>query len=134
MTKYIQERSCDFTKYPKLFEKTYWGSYNKLSDFEKDSENIIGMNRNKLAESYNLKETIMNNKITKKIRKQTELIFNGREIRDHIEYYKTTDNKILTIFSTDCINDKECEFIIQQGYILFEPLYSNLQKSYLKII
>ena len=76
----------------------------------------------------------MSNKITKKNKKQTELIINGRDIRDHIEYYKTNDNKILTLFSADCLNYEECQFIIQQGYILFEPLYLKSTKTYVKII
>ena len=76
----------------------------------------------------------MSYKIIKKIEKQSELIMGGRDIRDHIEYYKTNDNKILTLFSADCLNYEACEFIIQQGYTLFEPLYSNSNKSYLKII
>ncbi len=134
MTTYIPERSCDFTKYPKLFGNTYWGSYNKLREHDRENETIIGVNRNKVAEVYNLQKSIMSNKITKKIKKQSELIMNGRDIRDHIEYYKTNDNKILTLFSADCLNSEKCEFIIQQGYILFEPLYSNSNKSYLKII
>ncbi len=129
---YIPERSCDFTKYPKLFEDTYWGGYNKLRPSDVEEETIIGANRNKLAVLYNLKNKI--NKITKKIKTQTELIINGIDIRDHIEYYKTSDNKILTLFSADCLNYEECEFIIQQGYIPFEQLYSNSHKSYLKII
>ena len=65
MTTYIPERSCDFTKYPKLFKKTYWGGYKKLYEQDKESETIIGLNRNKLVELYNLK-TEMSNKITKK--------------------------------------------------------------------
>jgi hypothetical protein len=36
MSTYIPERSCDFTKYPKLFENTYWGSYNKLYKHDKE--------------------------------------------------------------------------------------------------
>tara|TARA_R110000868_G_scaffold398461_1_gene671641 strand:+ start:249 stop:656 length:408 start_codon:yes stop_codon:yes gene_type:complete len=134
MTTYIPERSCDFTKYPNLFENTYWGCYNKLYEHDKESETVIGINRNKIVDLYKLKKQIMSNKITKNIKKQTELIINGVDIRDHIEYYKTHDNKILTLFSADCLNYEKCEFIIQQGYIQFEPLYSNSNKSYLKII
>jgi hypothetical protein len=36
----------------------------------------------------------MSNKITKKIKKQTELIIDGIDIRDHIEYYKTNDKLV----------------------------------------
>jgi len=134
MTTYIRERSCDFTKYPNLFKNTYWGSYNKLYEHDKESETIIGVNRNKLVKLYQLKKIIMSNKITKKIKNQSELIMIEKDIRDHIEYYKTNDNKILTLFSAACLNYEECEFIIQQGYTQFEPLYSNSNKSYLKII
>ena len=93
MTTYIPERSCDFTKYPKLFENTYWGSYNKLYEHDKEESETIGVNRNKLVELYNLKKN-MSNKITKKIKKQTELIIDGIDIRDHIEYYKTNDKLV----------------------------------------
>ena len=129
---YIRERSCDFTNYPKLYEKTPWGWYNKIREVERPSEIIIGSNRNNVAESYKLKKVF--SRISKKLKNQTEILFNGEDIRDHIEYYKTNDNKILTLFSADCLNYEECQFIIQQGYILFEPLYLKSTKTYVKII
>jgi hypothetical protein len=129
---YIRERSCDFTNYPKLYEKTPWGYYNKIREVERPSEIIIGSNRNNVAESYKLKKVF--SRISKKLKNQTEILFNGEDIRDHIEYYKTSDDKIVTIFSADGINDEKCKLIIEQGYIPVEPLYSFLQKSYLKVI
>ena len=125
----IPERSCDFTDYPKIFENTYWGAYNHLIECERKEETIIGLNRNNLVKLYKLYKVIV--RISKKAEKQAELIINGSDIRDHIEYYKTCDNKIITIFTDDCDNH---EFIIQHGYIPFEPLYSTNHKSYLKII
>jgi hypothetical protein len=50
MSTYIPERSCDFTKYPKLFQNSYWGSYGKLYEEDREAESIIGSNRNKLVE------------------------------------------------------------------------------------
>lgn len=129
---YIRERSCDFTNYPKLYEKTAWGYYNKIREVERPSEIIIGSNRNNVAESYKLKKVF--SRISKKIKNQTEILFNGEDIRDHIEYYKTSDDKIVTIFSAGGLNDEECKLITEQGYIPVEPLYSFLQKSYLKVI
>ncbi len=65
------KRSCDFTKYPKLFGTTYWGSYTKLHKHDYPNEEIIGENRNYIAESYNLKNNYnptynIRNKIDKK--------------------------------------------------------------------
>jgi len=134
MAKYIPERSCDFTDYPNLFKGTYWGCYNQLCEYERNNETIIGINRNKLVELYNLKRVIVGRGITKNIKKQSELIINGDDIRDHIEYYKTNDNKILTLFSYHGYGSRHCEFIIQQGYIEFDPLYSIGQQSYFKIL
>ena len=128
-------RSCDFTKYPKLFGPTYWGSYNKLYEHDYENETIIGCNRNFIAESYNLKSNYnptynMRNIIDKR----AEVIYMNMDIRDHIEYYKNYDKQIISIFSTDNINNDIEENIINKGYILVKPLYSLNQKSYIKIL
>jgi len=132
--RYISERSCDFTKHPKLFENTYWGGYNKLEERDRINETNIGENRNKLVEIYNLKKVILNYKIPVKTQKQACIIIDEKDIRHHIEYYKLNDGTILTIFSRDGLSEQTSEIIKQHGYILFEPLYAIDQQSYLKII
>jgi len=132
--RYISERSCDFTKHPTLFENTYWGGYNKLEERDRINETKIGENRNKLVEIYNLKKVILNYKIPVKTQKQSCIIIDEKDIRDHIEYYKLNGGTILTIFSRDGLSEQTCEIIKQHGYILFEPLYAIGQQSYLKII
>ena len=48
------KRSCDFTKYPKLFGTTYWGSYTKLHKHNYPNEEIIGENRNYTRDTFKM--------------------------------------------------------------------------------
>lgn len=55
--------------------------------------------------------------------------------RDHIEYYKTKDGKIASIFSVNYLcaeRDKKC--IEDSGYVLIEPIYDIDQNTYIKLI
>jgi len=129
MAKFIPERSCDFTNYPKLFQGTYWGRYKCLVESDRQNETIIGLNRNKFVQLYNLRRAIRG---SKRIHKKAELIVNNLDIRDNIEFYSTYDKKIVTLFSASVMGHHE--FIIQQGYILFDPLYSTGRQTYIKIL
>lgn len=135
--KLINKRCAELTNYPKLFGGSYWGSYSKLKEFQRPNETIIAGNRNKIAEQFELKkhyEPAYNRR--KNITKKAELVFNGYDLRDHIEYYKNKNKKLITLFSVQShsIDEEKHEFIINNGYQLVDPLYALDQKSYIKIL
>ena len=129
---YIPARSCDFTRYPKLFERSYWGRYTQELEIEREKVIRVGENRNRFVELYNIKS--IRCKVAKKKETEFEVIIDGRDVRDHIEYYVTTDKQTVSLFSTDCIKDKEHKILLDKGYILFDPLYTLQSRTYIKII
>ena len=134
---YINKRCADFTNYPKLFGPSYWGGYNKHRESDIPRETIIGENRNKIAEQFELKKYYSpDHSRMKNINKKAELVFNGHDIRDHIEFYKNKNKKIVTLFSVQAhtICEEKHEFILKNGYQFVDPLYQLDQKSYIKIL
>lgn len=134
---YINKRSADFTNYPKLFSGSYWGSYNKLTEWDIPKETIIGENRNKIVETFELiKSYSPADSRRKNINKKAELVFNGNDVRDHIEYYKNKNKKLVTLFSVQAhtICEERHAFILKNGYKLVDPLYDLHQKSYVKVL
>jgi hypothetical protein len=134
---YIDKRSADFTNYPKLFRGSYWGCYNKLRESDIPRETIIGQNRNKIAEMFELKKSYCPADMRmKNINKKAELFFNGYDVRDHIEFYKNKNKKIVTLFSVQAhtICEERHAFILKNGYQMVDPLYDLGQKSYVKVL
>ena len=57
------------------------------------------------------------------------------EFRDHIEYYLTNDNKIVSLFSKYFKSDDPIiKYIEKSGYIKTEPIYELNQSTYIKVI
>jgi hypothetical protein len=56
-------------------------------------------------------------------------------MRDHIEYYKTRDGKIASIFSINYLYaEANKEYLEDSGYVLIEPIYDINQNTYIKLI
>ena len=135
--KLINKRCADFTNFPKVFGPSYWGGYNKLRESDIPRETIIGENRNKIAETFELiKYYSPADSRRKNINKKAELIFNGHDVRDHIEYYKNKNKKLVTLFSVQAhtICEEKHALILEKGYQLVDPLYDLHQKSYIKVL
>jgi hypothetical protein len=86
-----------------------------------------------------IKSYICSTKIPKYILKQT-IIYNHNNIindyRDHIEYYKTQDGNILSVFSIYVSPEDNMinELYKNNGYKLFVPIYDKNQNTYFKLI
>jgi hypothetical protein len=130
--RFIPARSCDFTRYPKIFERSYWGRYTQELEIEREQVIRVGLNRNKFVEMYNIKS--IRCKVARKKETEFEVIINGHDVRDHIEYYMTKDKQTVSLFSTDCIDDNKHKILLDKGYLLFDPLYTMSDKTYIKII
>jgi hypothetical protein len=50
-----KKRSADYTNYPAIFSKSYWGAGDMIINNTKDDQ-IIGANRNKFVETYKIKK------------------------------------------------------------------------------
>jgi len=129
------------TKYSKLYSNVYWGN-NRFNINDHEHYQSIFENRNTFKTQYYIKSACL--RLNKKIRARAQILTNdGKfdwgsiypdDIRDHIEYYKTEDGKILTIFSRDVIDDDLHNHILGHGYTLIDPLYDTSQKTYLKYL
>ena len=137
---------AEYTRYPNIFLHSYWGNHrlrriNGRIICEYGLETITE-NRNRFITEYSIKKYYYLPKIRgrKKIDENAMIgkeLYNGSykyDIRDHIEYYKCSDGRLLTIFSKDINNEEDHNFILSNGYTLIEPLYWIDQRSYLKFI
>jgi len=129
---------AEYTLYPKIFLESYWGNFRLARGHEYRFETIIE-NRNRFINEYVIQKYYHLPKIRGRRRiLQNAMICkddrNDYDIRDHIEYYKCFDGRILTIFSMYISNEEEHNFILSKGYTLIEPIYAIDQRSYLKFV
>jgi hypothetical protein len=140
-------RNYEWTEYHKLYCDTYWGT--TRSDTPK--KNIIE-NRNKFATDYRLKSML--DKINKKYQEKVVVVNELNEIKNykksingdkgiflfqkdkrrHVEYYKTEDNKIVTIFSNYDTSEYFTNKALECGYSLIYPLYCEDANTFIKEI
>ena len=125
----------ELTNYPKIYV-CYWGSFRE-TDNNKLSKEIID-NRNNFIEKYNIKCSA---KSIGFIKKYYYYLYNERwrekgcKLRvDHLELYKTNDNKYLYINSPYCVNEQEEQNLINDGWIKIEKLYSPMATTFLKYL
>jgi len=117
------------TKYPKIYIKTYWGSFDNNSNNYATQEIID--NRNKFILEYNIKN--VTRKPPKYIHKiiNPNLQENKKLALDHVEIYKTHDDKFILISSIYSNNTQE---YINQGWNQLYNLYTNDSYTYVKIV
>jgi len=124
-----ERRNYELTKYHEIFKGTYWGRF----PLGATGKQYLGENRNKLVETYKLKKLT-----TKRFPEQyyqQAIIKNeiGRDLRDHVEHYKTDNDDMVAVFSMHV--DEKLKLVIEaNGYIKFDPLYMLGQDSYVKLI
>jgi hypothetical protein len=141
---------AQYTEYPEIFLSAYWGN-NRLirigtNIIDSDSLEIICENRNRFVTEYlikkyyylprlkGLKRILQTAMIFKDVPNHSDIRCCSNDIRDHIEYYKCSDGRILTIFSMEISNEELHNFILSKGYTLIQPLYWTNQRTYLKFI
>ncbi len=116
------------TKYPKIYNQTYWGHFGY--DKEKGYD-IIYENRNKFIEDYQIKN-IYNDKrvrINNKIRNELLKVKN-----DHNESYITKNKNILLVNSPYGVSDEEREILINNGWTEIYKLYSHTASTFIKML
>ncbi len=140
MTEFVR-RTRFLTKYPELYTNTYWAGnsyYDDGSHLEK--EILMCKNRDLIAERFKLKKHLGNSWC--KTNEQYGHYFKvldttcttEKDLRDHIEYYKTHDNNIVCIFSNYHCREVEHTIFSNHGYNLIEPVYGSDCSSYIKMI
>lgn len=129
-------RYCELTKYPKIFDGSYWGNFRHNPNNLTDGQRTIIENRNKFVQDYDIK---------KRLDKPPQYVYihfdrnhpNLREkhiVLDHVECYLNKGGDYVIISSPyDKTQDEKYESL---GWIKVEPLYSidNKAITYLKIV
>ena len=121
------------TKYPRIFEPTYWG-YFDINENDRITDTII-QNRNRLVKEYELNCNIP--MMYKKYEKDTILIgeIPGQKVRDHAEYYSAKNKRLISLFSTYDMSEKFTDLAIRSGYQLIYPIYSiDNSNTFVKVI
>jgi hypothetical protein len=138
---YDNKMYAEYTKYPRIFLGAYWGTHRlgkNESPIRMDSFNTICDNRNKFKHEYYIKKYYELPAIRGRssIEQSIEILDeNGRDIRDHKEYYKCEDGTIIALFSKYVGNDdKTHSLILSKGYTMIDPLYAEDQTTYIKNI
>lgn len=117
----------DFTKYPKTFGRAYWGA------FEGEAAKDINDNRNDFVTEFGVKGHYkMPKYMLRKHSDKTERSLSKIKI-DHIETYKTKDNRCIIVNSPYSVSAEEEEKIIAQGYIKYKPMYNWMATTYIYI-
>ena len=137
-----EQTHSDFTKYPRIFSKAYWGA------FKGEAQKYINDNRNDFVTEFGIKRYY---KIPQYMRKLHGSKFDRNfwsshfaphprpeilppKIKlDHIEYYQTHDNYCIIVNSPYHVTEKEEEDIISQGYIKYKPLYNDMATTFIYI-
>ena len=113
-----------YTKHAKIFNKSYWGA------FEGSAAQNINDNRNDFVKEFDIKSYYI--RMPKRIFNKAHDPYCGYKI-DHIETYKTKDNKCIIVNSPYSVSAEEEEKIIAQGYIKYKPMYNSMATTYIYI-
>jgi hypothetical protein len=122
----FKKTHSDFTKYPRIFGRAYWGA------FEGEAKQDINDNRNDFVTEFGVKgyyhmPKYMFQKCGNLLSHQ---VSNGVKI-DHVETYKTKDNRCIIVNSPYSVTIEEEQKIIAQGYIKYKPLYNDMATTYI---
>lgn len=119
----------EYTKYPKIYKKTYWGQFETIKDplYCNVDFNIIN-NRNEFVEEFNIDRKC---KFTKKFFKNNakfkDYMSNEPSVFDHIEAYRDKNNHYVIVVSPYGRCD---DFLYDLGFTRLYNLYSHSSCSY----
>jgi hypothetical protein len=116
---------ANYTKYPKIFSTAYWGA------FEGSAAQDINDNRNDFVKEFDIKGHYI--KMPKYIFAKAHDPY-CKYKRDHVETYKTKDNRCIIVNSPYSVTEEEEAKILADGYIKYKPLYNNMATTYIYII
>lgn len=113
------------TKYPKIFDNTYWGAWRQKKNNKTITDDIIN-NRNKFIKDYNIKSCPR--KTPRYVDKYTNR--NVYRYLDHTEEYITNDGYYILISSPYANEDEH----IKNGWVEIDKLYSTSATTFMKKI
>jgi len=112
----------NYTKHAKIFNNSYWGA------FVGSAAQNINDNRNDFVKEFGIKGYY---------HRMPKYIFNKahdpycKYKRDHVETYKTKDNRCIIVNSPYHVSEEEEQKILAQGYIKYKPLYNDMATTYI---
>jgi hypothetical protein len=106
-----QKRYAEYTKYPELFSKVYWGRFAGKPEAE------IISNRNLLAEELQLAKVL-----------SKDGLFDKYKLYDHAEYYESINGERYLIQSPYCglflEDEKSPQLDKRLAYTVIKPIYA----------
>jgi hypothetical protein len=117
---------CERTKHRKIFAGSYWGAFKCEID-----QSIID-NRNEFVEEFGIKSYYHMPKYMDK-RLEHMMDRNNSKMFDHIETYKTKDNKCVIVNSPYHVTEQTEQKLNELGYVEYKPLYGESTKTYIYI-
>jgi len=132
----------DLTKYPKIFN-CYWGGFSihNQTEYEINEINEIVKNRNEFVEFFKIKKKQEIFKHRKKFfpeykKYESPSRSNGYNFLDHVEQYITEDKYSIIVTSpyTPAIQQKDLEYLNNNGWIEIKKLYNTCATTYIKIV
>ena len=115
----------DYTRHPKIFGRSYWGA------FENSAAQNINDNRNDFVTEFGVKGYYdLPKYMLRKHSDKTERSLSKIKI-DHVETYKTKDNRCIIVNSPYSVSEEEEAKILAAGYIKYKPLYHDMATTYI---
>ena len=113
---------CERTKYRKIFARSYWGHFKCEID-----QSIID-NRNEFVEEIGIKSYYI---MPKYMHRRFEHMMDRKNssMFDHIETYKTKDNKCVIVNSPYCVTEETEQKLNEMGYVNYKSLYSEVGRT-----
>jgi hypothetical protein len=127
--KKFDANNCEYTDYPNIFKKTYWGNFKKSHNMHIEYFDTIIENRNNFIHEL---------QITKHFTPSINITFYFYKVSprcDHLEWYKDKNNGIVVIFSNYSSTDEVCicEFLVRLGFTKYKPMYCKTAVTYLAL-
>lgn len=127
------KQNYQLTKYPSLFENTYWGG-SKVGTYCDYGSDIYN-NRNAFVEQYHIQSSV--SELPKRKQDLIDNVFkiytDRDEFYDHVEHYVTTSNKYVSVLSP-YIEHKDPyfqNFLAKTNFKLFKPMYSGSTSTFI---
>ena len=116
----------DCTKYPKIYDGTYWGHFKASESYHLIDPQIIE-NRNNFINDYHIKRSC--SKDLKKFDKYLQFK-DEPHLFEHVEGYYTTDKKHILV----CSPYGERPTLLTKGWKQIPPMYSTSVTTFMKQI
>lgn len=141
LTKYhidntIMDKYYQLTKYKNIYKNIYWG--HNSAHINIDGKKIYDLkqeiidNRNKFIEDYNIKH--IQPSFSKCIMDYLFRMINSNyKFHDHLEKYKTNDNKIVIIVSPYGPNDEKT-YTVPDDFTEIYKLYHQTATTFIKVV